>query len=150
MKNARQEQILKLIHEQEIGTQEELAELLNACGFQVTQATVSRDIRQLELAKVPGTNGRMRYSNRPEDSRELNYKYRRVLMDAYVSIEVSLNLAVMHVVSGMANAAAAALDMFDWPEVLGTIAGDDTILLILRSPDDAQAMLDRISDIVEK
>lgn len=72
MKNARQEQILKLIHEQEIGTQEELAELLNACGFQVTQATVSRDIRQLELAKVPGTNGRMRYSNRPEDSRELN------------------------------------------------------------------------------
>lgn len=149
MKNARQEQIIKLISEEEIGTQEELAELLNQCGFQVTQATVSRDIRQLELTKVPGKNGRMRYSNSPRDSKELNRKYRRVLKDAYVSMDISMNLMVMHVVSGMANAAAAALDMFDWPEVLGTIAGDDTILVILRSPSDADSLRDRLADIVE-
>lgn len=149
MKNARQEQILKLIREEEIGTQEELAERLNQCGFQVTQATVSRDIRQLELTKVPGNNGKMRYSNSPRDSKELNRKYRRVLKDAFVSLDISMNIMVLHVVSGMAMAAGAALDMFDWPEVLGTIAGDDTILVVMRDPSDEKALREKISGIIE-
>ncbi len=149
MKNARHEQILKLITEYEIETQEDLAEKLNESGFAVTQATVSRDIRQLMLRKVQGSKGRLKYATAGEtDPENLARKYKRVLADAYVSSDVSQNILVIHTVSGMAMAAAAALDSLDWSELLGSIGGDDTIMCVLRSPEDADAVVRRIQSII--
>lgn len=148
MNNARQEQILKLIGEKDVETQEELAALLNRSGFTVTQATVSRDIHQLQLKKSPGKNGRLRYTRGTEAVPDLSRKYRRVLKDAFVSMDVSLNIVVIKTVSGMAMAAAAALDSLGWPEVLGCIAGDDTIMVVIRKPGDADTLKKRIRDII--
>lgn len=148
MKNARHEQILKLIQEQEIETQEELAELLKKSGFTATQATVSRDIRQLQLMKAPGKNGKLRYTVRYGDSFDLSRKYKRVLKDAFVSMDFSMNIMVVKTVSGMAMAAAAAFDSLDWKEILGCIAGDDTIMVVLRRPDDAGRLRTKIEEIV--
>ena len=148
MKNARHEQILQLIQSHEIETQEELAEKLLACGFTVTQATISRDIRQLQLRKVQGPDGKLRYTAQTAESLDLGRRYQRVLRDAFVSMDVSFNILVIHTVSGMAMAAAAALDSFDWAELLGCIAGDDTILAVIRGPEAAEAVTKRIEQIV--
>lgn len=148
MNNARHEQILKLISEQDIETQEELAALLNRTGFAVTQATVSRDIRQLQLTKSPGKNGKLRYTTGAGDHLDLSQKYKRVLRYAFVSMDVSMNIMVIKTVSGMAMAAAAALDSLDWPEILGCIAGDDTIMVVIRKIEDAETLKSKIRDIL--
>ncbi len=150
MKNARHEQILKLIGQYDIETQEELAAKLNETGFSVTQATVSRDIRQLQLRKTAGSGGRLRYSAGSDDASSFGERYERVLREAYVSMDISLNILVIHTVSGMAMAAAAALDSFDWQELLGCIAGDDTIIAVLRAPEDARAVFAKIGRIVKQ
>jgi transcriptional regulator of arginine metabolism len=150
MKNARHEQILRLIREHEIETQEELAERLNASGFQVTQATVSRDIRQLQLVKAPGNGGRQKYAAGVGDAVDLSRKYKRVLSSAFVSMDFSMNIMVVRTVSGMAMAAAAAFDSLDWPEILGSIAGDDTIMVVLRRAEDAQTLQEKISRIMQE
>ena len=147
MKNARHEQILKLIGQYEIETQEELAARLVSSGFQVTQATVSRDIRQLRLIKVTGADGRQHYAPEDGEGPDLAIRYQRVLKDSYVSMDVSLNIAVIHTVSGMAMAAAAALDSLDWPELLGSIAGDDTVMAVLRSAEDAPVLMEKMGAI---
>ncbi len=148
MKNARHEQILELIRSEHIETQEELAERLSDFGFQVTQATVSRDIRQLQLKKVPCGSGRQKYAVMPKDNEDVAEKYQRVLKDAFVSLDISINIGVIKTVSGMAMAAAAALDSLGWEEILGCIAGDDTILCVLRSPDDAASLRRKLTDSV--
>lgn len=140
MKNARHEQILELIRSENIETQEVLADRLRDCGFQVTQATVSRDIRQLALKKIPCEGGRQKYSLTAPGQSAFSDRYQRVLKDSFVSLEVSLNIAVIKTVSGMAMAAAAALDSMGWEELLGCTAGDDTILCVLRSPEDEAAI----------
>ncbi len=147
MNNARHEQILRLIREQDIETQEELASLLNKTGFTVTQATVSRDIRQLQLTKSPGKNGKLRYTEGTGSTPDMGQKYKRVLRDAFVSADVSMNIMVIKTVSGMAMAAAAALDSLDWPEILGCIAGDDTIMVVIRKPEDAEKLREKIREI---
>ncbi len=147
MKNARHEQILQLIQREEIETQEELAEKLNKVGFAVTQATVSRDIRQLELRKVPGRNGRMHYTIAAGESTDLSQKYKRVLADAFVSADCAGNILVLRTVSGMAMAAAAALDSLAWREVIGCIAGDDTIMVVVRTPEDGPEVARKIHQI---
>ena len=134
MKNARHQQILYLIHEYDIETQEELASMLNETGFAVTQATVSRDIRQLQLQKIHTPTGKQKYVQSNEGGADLGEKYKRVLSDAYISMDVSGNIVMLHTVSGMAMAAAAALDSLDWSEIIGCIAGDDTILCVLKDP----------------
>lgn len=148
MKNARHQQILELIRNEDIETQEELADRLKAKGFQVTQATVSRDIRQLELKKVAMKGGRSRYMVSPGGVTALSQRYSRVLRESYVSVEISINIAVIKTVSGMAMAAAAALDSLDWPELLGCIAGDDTVMCILRDPSDAGSFRKKLSESV--
>ena len=147
MKNARHEQILQLIEVYDIETQEELAEKLNEKGFTVTQATVSRDIRQLQLRKVTGTDGRSHYALGGGNHVDLGRKYKRVLGDAFVSADHAGNIIVIHTVSGMAMAAAAALDSLDWGDVLGCIAGDDTIMVVIREPDSASEIIGRIRGI---
>ena len=150
MKNARHQQILELIGNEDIETQEELAERLKEKGFQVTQATVSRDIRQLELKKVAMTGGRSRYMVSPGGVTALSQRYSRVLRESYVSMDISMNIAVIRTVSGMAMAAAAALDSLDWPELLGCIAGDDTVMCVLREAKDADAFRQKLADSVKE
>ncbi len=144
MKNARHEQILQLIEIYDIETQEELAEKLNEKGFTVTQATVSRDIRQLQLRKITESDGKSHYALGGGYHVDLSRKYKRVLKDAFVSADHAGNIIVIHTVSGMAMAAAAALDSLDWREILGCIAGDDTIMVVIREPDEATDIIKRI------
>lgn len=148
MKNARHQQILLLIRQYDIETQEELADLLNRTGFTVTQATVSRDIRQLQLQKVHTENGRQKYVQSAEGNIDLSHRYKRVLKDAFVSMDISGNIIVLRTISGMAMAAAAALDSLDWREVLGCIAGDDTIMCILRSPEDGESFISKVNELM--
>ena len=144
MKSARQEKIIELIREHEIDTQEELAARLKEAGFNVTQDTVSRDIRALNLTKLPGRGGRSRYQVLGETSGEVKETYLRVLKDAVVSIAVGQNLVVIKTVPGMAMGAATALDALGWPELLGCIAGDDTIMAACLGEKDAAAVMKRL------
>ncbi len=148
MKNARHQQILLLIRQYDIETQEELADLLNRTGFAVTQATVSRDIRQLQLQKVHLENGRQNYEQSAEENIDLSRRYKRVLKDAFVSMDVSENIVVIRTISGMAMAAAAALDSLDWRELIGCIAGDDTIMCVLRTREDGENFLARVNELL--
>ena len=110
MKSSRQKKVLELIEQKEIGTQEELVALLNESGFDVTQATVSRDIRELGLTKVPSASGNQKYIVMNDLRNDLSDKYIRVLKDGFVSVDVAQNMLVIKTVSGMAMAVAAAVD----------------------------------------
>ncbi|BCJ85905.1 transcriptional regulator AhrC/ArgR [Effusibacillus dendaii] len=132
MKGKRLLKIRELIQKQEIETQDELVDGLKQLGFQVTQATVSRDIKELQLIKVPTPDGRYKYSLPPETSYNPGVKLKRILADSFVSIDHAENLIVLKTLPGNANAIAAVIDTLDWDGVLGTISGDDTILIICR------------------
>ena len=133
MKLARHDKILELIAKEQIETQEDLAKRLQAEGFQVTQATVSRDIRQLKLTKTAGPDGRSHYVFHREKDQELGSKYTQVLHNGFVGMDTAQNFLIIHTVSGMAMAVAAALDNMDLQGFLGCIAGDDTIFAVARS-----------------
>lgn len=150
MKLARHEKIIELIHQYNIDTQEELAARLNAAGFKVTQATVSRDIRALNMTKVAGADGKSRYAILQGHSAELGDKYSRVLKDAVMSMDVGQNLVVVKTVPGMAMGVATALDALKWTEILGCIAGDDTIMCACKSAEQALSVLDKLAGILEK
>ena len=136
MKRTRQSKILELISQYEIETQEELANRLVEAGFQVTQATISRDIRELSLTKVTGINGKSKYAvvmREPSMPAMYSGRYARVLEDGMVSITQADNLVVIKTVSGMAMAVAAAIDAMEIDEIAGSIAGDDTIMCAVRT-----------------
>ncbi len=147
-KGNRHAKIIELIGKYPVETQEELAAYLNKEGFQVTQATVSRDIRDLKLTKVPGPDGRQRYAVRKEAGPEMNEKYIRVLKDGYVSMDMAQNILVIKTVSGMASAVCAALDAMNWHEIVGSVAGDDTIMCAIRSNEDTVKVMDMIRKLV--
>ena len=149
MKSKRQNEIIEIISTADIETQEELAAALRERGYPITQATVSRDIRQLRLRKTAGPDGRQRYTADEGEDPDRAMRYQRVLADAFVSLAVSGNILVIHTVSGMAMAAAAALDSLDWPELLGSIAGDDTIMAVIRSPGDAPDVVRRLEQLTQ-
>lgn len=148
MKVNRHAKIIELINKHHIETQEELAEYLNQEGFKVTQATVSRDIRDLKLTKVPTDEGRQKYAVHQTAETEMSDKYIRVLKDGYVSMDMAQNILVIKTVSGMAMAVCAAIDSMKWNEVVGSIAGDDTIMCAIRSVDDTIKVMDKINKIV--
>ena len=147
MKSLRHEKIIELIRENDIETQEELARLLNTCGFQVTQATVSRDIREMQLEKIATANG-FKYVY-PEERIAGQSKYLRVLSDAFIKASQACNIIVIRTGSGMAMAVAAAIDAMEFSEVVGTIAGDDTIMCVCASDQDAKAFLNRIYALIK-
>lgn len=149
MKIARHAQILKLISQYDIETQEELAQKLEESGFAVTQATISRDIRQLKLTKVPKENGGFRYAVLQSSAPEMGARYVRVLKEAFVSGDVAKNILVVKTVSGMAMAAAKVLDELNWPEIVGCIAGDDVIMCVTRNDDSALLILERLKKILD-
>ena len=149
MKVARHEKIIELIRQYEIDRQEELAARLNEAGFKVTQATVSRDIRALKMTKVAGRNGNSRYAILEEHTPDLlSDKYARVLKEAVVSMNIGQNIIVVKTISGMAMAAAAALDSMKWPEILGCIAGDDTIICVVKTSEQAPGVVQKLSGIL--
>lgn len=148
MKIARHSKIIDIISKYDIETQDELAARLQEAGFAVTQATVSRDIRELKLTKIAGEDGKSRYTVMESRESQDNSKYIRVLKDAFISMEMAQNILVIKTASGMANAAGAALDNMNYSEVVGCIAGDDTIACINRSTDDTIILMEKIKKII--
>lgn len=150
MKRNRHEKIIELISKYDIETQDELAERLSEEGFEVTQATVSRDIRELQLSKVPSGNGRQKYAILVHQEHQMAEKYVGILRQAFVSMDCAQNILVIKTVSGMAMAVAAALDNIGWEEIVGCIAGDDTIMCVIRTAEDTATVMDELEKIVRK
>ena len=150
MKTERHAKIIELISRNDIVTQEELADYLVREGFPVTQATISRDIRELKLTKIATSGGKQKYALMHDGSEDMNEKYLRVLRDGFVSMDMAQNILVVKTVSGMAMAVAAALDKMHWHEVAGCIAGDDTIMCAIRSVDETLQVMGKIHQIVRQ
>lgn len=150
MKKNRHQKMKELVEQYEIETQEVLAERLKEAGFQVTQATVSRDIRELKLTKVPTGNGKQKYAIILHSDHFLSDKYIRVLKDGFISMDIAQNILVVKTVSGMAMAVAAAIDAMKLKEIVGSIAGDDTIMMALRSEKDALITMENIRNVMEE
>ena len=148
MKVKRQALIREIVENQSIQTQEELADALAAHGMVVTQATVSRDIKEMHLLKVLSEEGGYRYATMDKSEQGMNERLIRMLADSVVDMSSANNLIVIHTLPGSAHVAGEAVDSLRWPEVLGTIAGDNTILVIVRSNEDVDAVLRRFRGIV--
>ena len=149
MKTRRQAKILELIQQNNVETQEELSAYLEREGYQVTQATVSRDIRELKLTKIATDNGRQNYAVIADTDIGMLEKYARVLREGYVSMDIAQNILVIKTVSGMASAVCAAIDAMKMNEVVGSIAGDDTLICIIRTNDDAVMTMKKLRKLVE-
>ena len=148
MKAKRQALIREIVESQCIQTQEELADALARHGMVVTQATVSRDIKEMHLLKVLSEEGGYRYATMDKSEQGMNERLIRMLSDSVVDMSSANNLIVIHTLPGSAHVAGEAVDSLHWPEVLGTIAGDNTILVIARSNEDVDAVLRRFRGIV--
>lgn len=149
MKGNRHQKIIELVDNYEIETQEELADRLRQEGFQVTQATVSRDIRALKLSKVSCGKGRQKYVAMKQEDTQLSAKYIRVLKDGFISMDKAQNILVIKTVSGMAMAVAAAVDAMELKEVVGSIAGDDTIMAAVRTTEETQVVMNKITEMLK-
>ncbi len=150
MKSARQIAILELITERSIETQEELADALRKRGFQVTQATVSRDIKELRLIKALSPDGVYRYATADKGDSSLNDRLIRMFSETVISMVSAYNQVIIRTLAGSANTAAETIDNLQWPEILGTIAGDNTILMILRSVEDTRPVLERLNAMIHR
>ncbi len=148
MRGNRHQKIIELVDNLEIETQEELADRLREEGFQVTQATVSRDIRALKLTKVSTGTGKQKYVVLKQEDTHLNAKYTRVLKDGFISMDKAQNILVIKTVAGMAMAVAAAIDAMDMKEIVGSIAGDDTIMVAVRTTEDVDMVMEQITQII--
>ena len=148
MKARRQALIREIVESQSIQTQEELAQALGERGMVVTQATVSRDIKEMHLLKVLAEDGSYRYATMDREEQGTNERLIRMLSDSVVSMDSANNLIVIRTLPGSAHVAGEAVDCLKWPEVLGTIAGDNTILVIVRSNEDVEAVMRRFRSII--
>lgn len=148
MKVNRHAKIVELVNKYSIETQEELAERLKEEGFQITQATVSRDIRDLKLSKIPTDDGRQKYVVLKATENAIRDKYVRIMKDCFISMDMAMNILVIKTVSGMAMAVAAAIDEMHWHEVVGCIAGDDTIMCAVRTVEETSVVMEKIRKIV--
>jgi transcriptional regulator of arginine metabolism len=144
MKTGRQTKILEIIKNNDVETQEELTAYLQQEGFAVTQATVSRDIRELKLTKIAMDNGRQKYAVIADAESDLMDKYVRVLREGFINADMAGNLVVVKTVSGMGSAVGAAVDAMKLDKVVGSIAGDDTLLLVIRTEDDARNIVEHL------
>ena len=149
MKKKRHDKILEIINNHEIDTQGELAQLLRGSGFNVTQATVSRDIRELGLVKVTASGGKQKYQAAKPVNEQKN-RLIRVLKDSVQSVDQAQNILVIKTGSGMAMAAAAALDHLEFPEVVGSIAGDYTIMAAVRTSEETVLLMEKIRRMLEE
>ena len=150
MKSSRQVAILEIINHQAVETQEELAEELGKRGFRVTQATVSRDIKEMKLIKVQSSGGTYRYALADNADTNMNERLIRMFSDTVLSMTNAYNQIILKTISASANIAAEAIDSMRWPEILGTIAGDNTILLIVRSIEEVPGVLERLNAMIHR
>jgi transcriptional regulator of arginine metabolism len=148
IKSVRQKRIIDIIKARSIETQEQLAAALGMAGFAVTQATVSRDVKELGLIKVPGEGNSSIYAL-PEKTAvpAKERRLKRLIIDSVQQMEYSENLVVLKTLPGEAQGVASALDNSDWPEVIGTVAGDDTIIMVVKPKSAVQDVLDRLKDL---
>ena len=149
MKIGRQAKIVELIGRYNIETQEELCDMLNKEGYEVTQATVSRDIRALKLTKVVTPEGRQCYRF-IADTQDLTQKQLNILRDGFISCDMAQNLLVVKTAVGLAMAVAASIDALNIREIMGCIAGDDTILVITRTTDECLEVMKKLRRLVEE
>lgn len=148
MKKKRHQRLMALIAEKDIQTQEQLTEALRSEGFAVTQATVSRDIKELGLVKIPSSSGGYKYALSQKIAKAPeNKEHMTIFSNGVIGVDCALHTVVIHTYEGMANAVAASLDKINTPEVLGSIAGDDTILLVTRSEAAAAETAKRLSKL---
>lgn len=147
MKNNRQSIIIDLIKEHDIETQEELAEYLKKSGISVTQATISRDIKNLRLVKTMTKHGKYKYVVNNKDDSAHSDKLIRIFAESIVSVDYSHNIIVLKTISGSAKVASETVDAMNWSEILGTVAGDNTILLVIKDLEDVQTVIEKIHDL---
>lgn len=150
MKSMRHNLILEIIESKDIETQEELAEELKRRNIKVTQATVSRDIKELRLVKALADGGKYKYATVERAEKGMSDRFIRILSESVMSIEAAGNLMVIKTISASASAASEAIDSMKWPEVLGTIAGDNTILVIARSEAVVESLRQRFDALIKK
>ncbi len=149
MKYNRHAKILDIIDNNDIETQEELAEKLKQQGMDVTQATVSRDIKELRLIKVMTPEGKYKYSAFAQSENQVSNRLITILTEAYVSSDYANNIVVVKTLSGMAQAAGSAIDSLKWTEILGTIAGDDTLIMVCRAEKIAEDIVNKFNKMIK-
>ena len=150
MKHNRQTEIMAIISEQQIETQEELSECLRRRGYMVTQATISRDIREMKLVKIAGVGGKYVYALPHRDEHGISQKARNLLVETVELVDRANNIAVVKTYAGMAQGAAAAIDSMGRSDIVGSVAGDDTIIIVMRTNDAAQSLCDELREIVNE
>ncbi len=149
MKSKRQDKILELITEFEIETQEELIFYLNKYGFETTQATISRDIRELKLTKIIGSTGNYRYATHDRVAQNNPApKFTGVLVDSIIKVSYANNIIVLKTFPGLANAIGSGIDAIHSPEILGCVAGDDTVIIVLTSEDAAKNVSEKLKQMM--
>lgn len=141
MKTRRHAKILEIINSHSVETQEELQTYLKQAGYQVTQATVSRDIKELRLVKTPGQGGGYRYATAKHGSEPISAKFHSIFADSVVRVQYAQNIVVVHCLPGMAQAACTAMDSLHWSQIIGTLAGDDTFICIATGEREAEDLV---------
>ena len=150
MKNDRQSRILEIIEREPIDTQEQLQQRLLEQGITCTQATISRDIKQLHLIKEPMGQGKYRYAVSVQRNRlKVADKLRTIFRESIISIDYAQNIVVIKTMAGLANAAAAALDSMNIPYMVGSLAGDDTAMLVMRDTESARTFCEEIHEMLK-
>ncbi|MBR7147626.1 MAG: arginine repressor [Firmicutes bacterium] len=149
MRHDRQGRIKELIALHDIDTQEKLVELLNADGFRVTQATVSRDIKNLKLVKTLSSNGKYKYTVEKTKEQSLSERFIKIMKECILSIKYSGNIIVIQTLSGCANAAAEAIDTSNFPMILGSIAGDNTIFLVVDDAENTPGIVEQFNELLK-
>ena len=147
MKIKRQSKIIEIIKNHDIETQDELADKLRESGFLITQATVSRDIRELKLTKIAGNDGKQKYAIITQSDKSFLDKLYRIFKDAVIGIDFAQNIVVLKTMDGMAMAVAASIDAMEKSEIIGTIAGDDTIMCVLKTEEEAIRLITKFNEI---
>ncbi|MBR4235870.1 MAG: arginine repressor [Clostridia bacterium] len=150
MKSKRHALIFEIIAAKDIETQEELADELRLCGVDVTQATVSRDIKELRLVKVLSANGTYKYAPADRSDTTSSDRYLRIFSEAVLSIRSAGNLIVLKTMTASAQTAAEVIDNLDWPEIIGTIAGDNTVLVIVQNIEDVDETIQKFRNLTGK
>lgn len=148
MKVGRQSKIIELINKNDIETQEDLADLLTKAGYNVTQATISRDIRELKLTKISVDDGKQKYIVLNNTETGLSEKFVRVLKDGFVSMDMAQNIIIVKTVSGMAMAVAAALDALHIQGIMGCIAGDDTVMCVIKTTEETVIVMEKLNKLI--
>lgn len=149
MKAERHAVILDVIEKQTVQTQEELADVLRSRGLAVTQATVSRDIKELRLIKVMADNGVYRYASVNKAERGMADRFIRIFSESVLSVNSAVNIIVIKTLTGSANAAAEAIDALNWPEIVGTLAGDNTIMVVVKTAETVPEVVRRFRSMMK-